>query len=547
MRPKKHKSNAEKQKAYRLRKEAESLGIPRQAVRNPKRFSSTQGEWEKKNGYERIDEAASPHDSNTKYFLIKKTKDNLFYIRILSATAKEMLHSFSTEDKARVAFEDLKLTGLVSADWYTIEHYEDEAKRIIIDGDADSPQIHSTSNRYGLIFAIYQYACEGFTFQGALFNKISPAGEEHNYSRLGKLKRLLYAIGNKEIPGSHSGIQSDVRNGLYKIIEKYSDKRAVVSEKTVSEWGYIVGAAFRESAVLHPDLFGKYHVLGETIPKKITTLISTNIQDSAGEGKVKHSKNHPWIPVDKLNKILEIAFETNIELYHFCLLSLTTGIRPEDMDLVAHYKTKFLNSDGTLNYRHENPPPEVEFKPIGGKTWKKVNRASLNNPMLSIIGRIIMHYHNPRLMPENFFQIAPDKRCVLFRNRFKDLKPYYERAMRTTCAKMILYCAKASNGIKTTINDAQDRLAHATIETTSDIYAKNYPSAMSPEKYFGIEKLKIRDTVVSEKSVLWDTYLLNDYYERHLKMLEASGDAVAIRRLQDRIISESKKYNSNYG
>lgn len=538
--PKKYASLAEKQKAYRQRKLEERHGIKPKTSKSIGDFrpDKVQAQWEKRNGFERIKGAESKIDKGH-YIYVSKENSNppLFHVIKRSNYENEKHYVFSSQDEAIDIFESSVNNKIESSYWHGVFYYLPEAQRFLIQIKADPTKTPTFSKKYAFLFAMESAAESGF--EG--YKKESPASKAHLKTKLNRRARSLAFLGNKDIPGSTKEILRDVEMALNKMLHRN------LSEKVFLEYAYGYAAVFAKAALKLPDTYSSYLTLSKSITNLANSMVKVNLKSATNkEGTIKRSSNHPFIPIDKLERILEAAMDLGTHMYDYVILSLTTGLRPEEMDRLAYYKTAYLNDDGTLNYRHRNPPKKIEDITLISKTDSKIDISTLVNPMLSIVGRVIIKYGAPRLYPENFFA-SPNVNKHGFRAKYSELSPYYERTLRTTCGTMLAFCEKAEVG-RTTLSIVQNRQAHKDRTMVIEVYARILPTdSKSPEEYFQITGIKKGDFDIGAGSNLWDLWLLRDYIRRYSAFYKRISDEVALRRMWDQIVREAKEYQKLVG
>lgn len=265
--------------------------------------------------------------------------------------------------------------------------------------------------------------------------------------------------------------------------------RMIVSAKTVFQGYHKAYGDF-------PDEDAIYALFEEYRDQNIISGVNPN-------GRIERQNPHPMIPIDELNKILDLGFEMSAGLFNFLILSLSTTLRPSEIRRLVENKERLILNGEELDYKTGR---------IIQKTTGKWDPSELTNPALSIISRVILNYNHP-IAPKNivveFFAAQGEMRGEV------ELEGFYERALRTTAGHMLGFCIKAQYPHTSNIYLIKERMGHRTIKQAMKTYAKNLPhNRKSPEGYFGNAGVKKDGVLLTAHQPLWDSYLLSKWIEK---------------------------------
>lgn len=246
----------------------------------------------------------------------------------------------------------------------------------------------------------------------------------------------------------------------------------------------------------------------EVTAKGIVKQVSNDYRRSAtGNGHLRRKKSFGYIPVDKLNDIFVAML--NEQSINMLTLSLSTGLRPGEIRrLVQKSSPHYVLNGSHLNYKGRKIENEKLF--LVSKTDAKGDVELLENPMLSIVSRVILNNDMPcSWLPENpFHNESTFRKGPLAKDCFTKTP---ERHIRASCATMLAYCDlldSAKSG-RATRDMAAQRLGHIDTKQVVSTYAPKIPSETpNPADYFGLSGLSLDGEQVSEYSTLWDVYLL---------------------------------------
>jgi hypothetical protein len=281
---------------------------------------------------------------------------------------------------------------------------------------------------------------------------------------------------------------------------------------------------------IHPEM-----VRG-TFEKSAESILESYKKTRDCELGILDDDNNPYIPPIHLKEILDTAWKTNRSLYYAVALSLSVGGREEEMRRLVQSPNNYILADGTLDYNNTNRRKNIR-EYLVQKTANN-NITDLTNPRLSIVSRMILLHEKPIFAPTKFF--IDQKKG--FRSK-PELQKYHERCLRTTCATMIAFCSRIKGPWRSDHSEVQVRLAHSTIETSLNVYAKKIPKDISPIKYFDINPdIKLMGESITEHSNLWDVWLLRDYLGRKGQCFKNQQD-IAI--FNSRLLSEARFYNDH--
>lgn len=264
---------------------------------------------------------------------------------------------------------------------------------------------------------------------------------------------------------------------------------------------------------------------------------------SSDEFGLTENDHNPFIPIAQLKQILDLAWESSTDLYYFIILTLTVGGREDEMRRLINNPAEYLLADGTLDYNNSKRRKSISDYLIQ-KTVDTVDVTTLTNPLVSIVGRMILLYEKPRAHPTKFFR----NKKKGFRSN-SELRDYHERTLRTTCATFLAYCSKLTGQGRALFSDVSLRLAHSDASMAIRVYAKKFPSSQSPINYFETRpSLKIGTVDIAAHSTLWDTWLLKDFLKRKEEYFRnKKAQETEIDEFYSRLMKESAFYNQRAG
>lgn len=542
-RPRKFKDVAEKQRAYNERKKLKSQGIVTNGIAPFKgeTLRHAQDVWCRRNGSKIVEEKETAGFKSMVFLIQSNDNKDLFAVfQRIPGARRAKAFSWTDEGSARDLFEELATGRVKDPLWYGIEHYYKQAKAFIIESEKNpNGPVPFFTPRYGFLLALEELLSDGWEAgDGFPARRPGIGNRSANFRKVlrNNRRKILYNVGNQELGSS----LEETRIQIKKMIEAMIDRYEVIGSKTYWRNNSLL-MKMAEVASDYPRAFPQFVGLRDKIKKDIKQLETSNFKTSDSDGKILAEDNHPFVPIEQLTKILQVAFNENINLYDFIVLSLTTGLRPEEMRRLIKFKTAYLKSDRSLNYKHLNPHKSVSNIFLTKKTEAKVKRSDLSDPLLSIVGHIILKNCNPMIEPEFFFE---KKSPEHFRVKHEDLEPYYERTLRTTCATMLAFCDKAKVG-RADLYTVKARLAHKDLKMAIERYAKHPPTeSLKPEVYFGITGLKHQDSGMDlgNGESLWDMWLLRDWINRRKTIFTQERDSAALNRMWKMIINEAKAF-----
>lgn len=518
-------SAAQKQKAYRLRKQNSTTQVAQSF--EPDRV---QNQWNKRHGFSTVKSAECTQVPG-KVFLVQKGNIYALFERLRDVETPRRLDCKDLES-AEIGLLELSTGTLRDSDWHSLDHYKEQAKKILTQVLEHPDYTPIFSRRYGFVFAVEEVLSEGFEGYPQQRN-VSPQGHKALQSFR---RKMLSILGNKRIPDNASQVIQDLMGCLNKISQKQT-----LSVRTYEMYLFLAVQTLKKSFQSLPAQFPQFAGLSERLYNDGVIFVKNNIGSTKNPGRLRQPKRHPYIPLEQLEKLLDLAFDVSYETYNYIILSLTTGLRPEEVERLAHFRSSYINNDGTLNYKHQHPSDDVTDLPLTSKTETKVSREDLVNPLLSVVGRVILNHYQPQLQPDDFF----DKDAAI-RTSHRDLSAFYERSLRTTCATMLAFCSQAKTG-RADLHEVKNRLAHETLDQAINTYAKHAPTgAMSPEKFFNIRNLIRAENNfdLGKGQNLWDMWLLRNWIQKFKAAFESSGDKVSLSRMWKQVEMESKFFQN---
>lgn len=455
--------------------------------------------------------------------------------------------TYTEKDKAKELFDQVVGGKVQDPNWYGIEYYKPLAMSLIR-AYKKNPlgPLPPFDRRYAFVLALAECLHEGFTDSEGQFLPLKGGDKGHRNMRRNQRRILLDRIGAKPI-ANHKEL---VRNELVSMAEMVAkDTRTKNGRIKVGTWVRKLDTIYEfiDVADYMPSVFPEIAGLAGAFEEDTkNTLRAYRQKTSSPNGTIALNESYPPIPLKHLGTILKEAFETNVSLYDYIILGLTTGLRVEELRRLIKYRMAYVRVDRTLNYKHQAVAQEIEHIPLTSKTEENVLRETLANPRLSIIGHIILKHCDPMIEPLDFFKLHNSKRC--FRKQFPECRKYVERSMRATCATMLAYTDKAKEG-RANIYDVKDRLAHTSIGTASKKYAKNPPidATVFPEQYFSNAHLlthKESGLHLAKGEFLWDSWLLRDWMVRRKELFEKERDKKSLDLMYKQVIDEVKAYHA---
>lgn len=259
------------------------------------------------------------------------------------------------------------------------------------------------------------------------------------------------------------------------------------------------------------------------------------------------------MPIDHLILQLDFAANFSLDTYFYLIFQLTTALRPSEVARFFKYgKEAYVTDAGKLNYNctqieHEGDPPPALIQKVRGK----VRYDKLMNPAISIVAMYIINNQEPDLyrvesnqgnVSQGYFHHTYSEGP---RANVQELKKYCERSIRTTAGTHIAYLDKCLDPLyRATLRTVQERMAHLTIVTASEVYAQTSPDdARVPEVYFNFRGgIFMNGTQVDVGQNLWDSFLL-----RHVcKTLKGKLTPAEYKTFKKRILKETKDYTRNH-
>lgn len=263
--------------------------------------------------------------------------------------------------------------------------------------------------------------------------------------------------------------------------------------------------------------------VSETI--KHNMMSKHNKSDTA----LKQGDSYQPIPLYLVKSMLDYAWQINHDLYYLILLQLLIALRIIEFYRKNYDLRAYITDDNTMDYNE-----------IVKKTDREEKKKKYGKPRVPILARVIIIHHNPSPSPRNFFSLR-NKHGV--RNVIDGMKPFPERSLRTTAGHMIGKCKSIISGIggapEYTI---KQRMAHSTRKMELEKYAKDdIDSSLDPHSYFGIngDEIRINGEIITRNSILWDTWLLDDYIEKQ-NALYAISESDSDKEIQKKKRSKKK-------
>jgi integrase len=396
--------------------------------------------------------------------------------------------------------------------WLTVDHYLDAAEIFIknYSKNTERLQFAHIPKKIAFLFAVAEKIENGYGKEvGSKSGSEAKSREIRNLTR----RTVLREIGNEDIIPLADNNSEQVTMLISQWFQKITDV-AIEDECTESTYekkcNIIIECltlCFRK----FPRAFQNLSTLGA-----ICSATKVEIKNK-NKGKLKRNKHHEPIVFGELREFLDVVWQYGIDLYLYCILALTLGLRPTELRRLLKNKRSFINSEGELNYKgtqllDRNRIEDDEFlkiDPLIKKTIKKIDPSTLTNPQLSLVARIILLNFELNLddkIIKNFFSSEKS-----FRKKYPHLKNIYERRFRTTCATEI--CTTSSN--IDCLYIAQARMGHSDVNTLTKIYAKKKNNQKNPKSYFMHKgEIIVNGFDIAKGSLLFDTVLLQNLIDK---------------------------------
>lgn len=505
-----HSTPAEKQKKYRERAK----------ISVTKRLQRAHNEWMKSKNAQEFDRFEHSPDRIFYFVLV----DNKFRIqlRYFDSTAKHRnskLNEVScvSKEEATKLFDEIKngIQKTLKA-WDTVDDRLSCAQKFIEKYDSGktnfSPIINLDIN---------------FIFALAEISDNTPTKEKSNTRRnIAKLCR--------DIPLSNDARQ--IKSKAKEIFTRIAND--------VNEEGYITDDTYKSKTALVLDAFKTVARYNDIFPEVATSIDAIeeirkdirekyNYDEEKEIGTIVAGDHFKYIEYPDLIKILNLAYELSPAFFNFCLLGLSTGLRPTELLRLIQEPSKYIKENGFLNYSDGQ---------LITKTNKKIDMSLITNPEISLVSRLIL-FHEKIFYDKDFFKNKEGE----FRAENPELKKYVLRSFRTTCATMIAYCDKLTGFGRASFRDAQNRLGHKTLQMVVNIYAIRSPSSKSPINYFNnfLGKININGCLITEHCNLWDAVLLKIYLEKKFEDLKNVPEE--LERWKKICLTEAEKFNNAIG
>lgn len=426
----------------------------------------------------------------------------------ISSTQKPFSDLKSAQEKYKESVESRTKTRL-----QVIDNHYPEAKSFILKyeryGDNGDYSGYASLKTFQFMLAVYELLSYGFDYSDENGSIRKFPGTRTFSSRYFQEQKAAH----REIARKHDNFIVILANvpKLKNILNKEVEDRPKAFQTLVSKFYRILDSLKMVSS--------KYHLIYTDFNSMVTPLkehfkeFTRNNKKTEIRplGTVLEEESHPLILINDLEKILYHAFQYSIPTFNFIILELSTALRPTEVRRLANDPEKFIVKD---NFRDT-----LDYK--GGKliqkTAHKINPASLINPSLSLISRILLKYNYPladQSTVEDFFNAERN-----FRKKDSSLQKFYERSLRTTAGHHIAYCESADDPHRASLHIVKERMGHATITMATNVYSKDSPaSGVKPEIYFGLTGVRKDGVMYSSHHSLWDAWLLGKW----LKVMEAN-------------------------
>lgn len=485
--------------------------------------------WASRNNYQIIRQEGKPEGAMV--FLMKHQEKKEWIVtrrdfNLITQEAEADRRIYLSEGPAQGDFEILSKGKLPGEDWYAIENYYDKASKFIHEASMGNRPVPIM--RLGFFFSILELRENGFE----KFSGTKNISEEKKLRR-GAARRFVYELlGNVVVPDKVGFFRTEYQNWL----EKLANYSETVSNLTKLA---AVLADATDAASIFPGLFGELTGVREIQTDLYKIVRSKYIQSATSVGHLRRTKHFSWIQISDLNEILSPGVLPQTS-FNRTLLGLTTGLRPEELERLSTQPLTYLINGTHLNYKGQGIKNPKDF--LISKTDQKVNVMNLSNPMLSLIGRILLKYKfECSWYPENPFQKGSKPRST-----HPAFEKYPERSLRASCATMLAYCDAVDSMEmgRATRDLAAQRLGHINTLMVTQVYAPQVPSHIpNPLNYFSMSGVKFDDFWVTRFSTLWDAYLLKKFLE-YYKTIMGTAD---FEKLKSVVEKEAKDYQTMIG
>lgn len=426
----------------------------------------------------------------------------------------------STFEKASTVLEDAELIydnfteTVKKSSLKLIDSYYPTAKKFILkyrdEGSRADFENFSQLHNIKFIIAVSELITEGFQIQDnnkrviKKFDGLIKKSKKYFQDKKRVHRNVMKHFDDITISEENPNFARDYQKGLEGVIQnglKYS---------TFKDYFFATRKALKNVFENFPEVYPYGAVATKKISKMLDTIKNRELRTAHNPtGLLFESEHYPMIHIDHLETILDSAQNISLKLYNFLILSLTTMMRPEEMDRLLIIGKDALDREGNLDYKSGK---------LVHKTDGKVKIQELPNPNLSTIGRVILKYnhdYNPsKNLVKNFFT-----KGAFWRKG--ELQKYVLRSLRRTGGHMLGFCIKCKSDHTSNLQDVKTRMAHKNTVQADNVYAKNFPhQTQLPEGYFRTAGIIKNGKLITQKQPLWDAYLLKHWIqtmEKHYK------------------------------
>lgn len=486
-----------------------------------------QRQWEKRNGYTK-EEEGKIQDSPGMVFISKNdTNQNEYAIIIRVRNIEERVVKGHDLKSAKEVYNQTVKGKIDEGEWWSVDSYISQAKKILVTLQKTPDAEVSFSNRYGFLFAIEEVLSLGFSLDGIIVSKERTQGDGNKKSLASLRRRLCDSLQNSIVPPHPTVVANECMNAIIKTLRLELGKK--IKERTFMGYAFMMVTTLERSSRKLPTKYAYLKTASEILFKDALNYEKNNVSKSGMVGTLLPTEPHDFIPVEKLDKLLDIAFSVNFELYNFIILSLSVGLRPTEVEKLVQEPQKYMTTTGALSFQTTITDAESIDTLISKTDIKK------RDPQLSVISNIILKYFRPRRNPPNFFSLKTTQKS--FREQHPELRNFYERTLRTTCATMLAYSSISKIG-PITLNAAKNRFGHKDMTELITRYAVEAPADFMPEKYLNIYGLKLDGIDIGNGSVIWDMWLLRHWIMKFKEATLGRGNNEEYSKIKEFVFKE---------
>lgn len=286
----------------------------------------------------------------------------------------------------------------------------------------------------------------------------------------------------------------------------------------------------------------------KSLENELIRLIPLLIEKWVLQGKLTPATSFEVLDLTEVEKLLGFLGEERLDLYHWCILALSCGMRIDEVERFLSSPDAFVVEDG--------------FVIDHGKLVTKIDtNKKCEMPLVAMI-----IYRNLDRFPTKGFEntdLNLKGRTDNIRNHLKkDGLNFYRRRLRTTCSSMLARCQNETSQFHQPVSylSILERGAWMQESTAREHYIKSLPGqGIVPDKYFSlrdpaerlffsrqetfkelVEGVEVNTLIDCEYDLLegqiaWDAWLLRHFIKTHLKHIEVEHKFSSHEKLQQSV------------